>query len=62
VEEHSKFGGLGAIVVETLSENPVPVRILGIPDEDVIHGKPLEIFAHYGLDSEGIVKAAQDFL
>lgn len=62
VEEHSQFGGLGAIVVETLSENPVPVKIIGIPDEDVIHGKALEIFSHYGLDKEGIVKAALDFL
>lgn len=62
VEEHSQFGGLGAVVTETLSENPVPVRILGIPDENVIHGRPLEIFAHYGLDKEGIINAALDFL
>lgn len=62
VEEHSQFGGLGALVTETLSEEPVPVRILGIPDENVIHGKSLEIFHHYGLDAEGIVKAAEDFI
>ena len=62
VEEHSKFGGLGAIVVETLSENPVPVRIIGIPDENVVHGNSHEIFAHYGLDKEGICKAALEFM
>lgn len=62
VEEHSQFGGLGAIVTETSSENPVPVRILGIPDENVVHGTNKEIFAHYGLDADGIVKAALDFL
>lgn len=62
VEEHSQFGGLGAIVTETLSENPVPVRILGIPDENVVHGTNKEIFAHYGLDADGIVKATNDFL
>lgn len=62
VEEHSRFGGLGGIVTECLAENPVPVRILGIPDENVIHAKPLEIFAHYGLDTEGIVRAALDFV
>ena len=44
------------------SENPVPVRILGIPDENVVHGTNKEIFAHYGLDADGIVKAANDFL
>lgn len=39
VEEHSMYGGLGAIVAETVSQNcPVPMRILGIPDENVIHG------------------------
>ena len=62
VEEHSQFGGLGAIVVETLSENPVPVRIIGIPDENVVHGNSHEIFAHYGLDKEGICKAALEFM
>lgn len=62
VEEHSKFGGLGAMVTEILSENPVPVRILGIPDENVVHGNSGEIFAHYGLNAEGIVKAAISFL
>ncbi|MDE5751456.1 MAG: transketolase family protein, partial [Duncaniella sp.] len=38
VEEHSKFGGLGAMVAEVIAENPVPVKILGIPDENVVHG------------------------
>lgn len=62
VEEHSQFGGLGAIVCETLSENPVPVRILGIPDENAVHGTNKEIFHHYGLDAEGIVNSALDFV
>lgn len=62
VEEHSIFGGLGAMVCEILSEHPVPVKILGIPDENVIHGSNTEIFHHYGIDSEGILKAAKDFL
>lgn len=63
VEEHSIFGGLGAIVAETVVQNhPVPVRILGIPDENAIHGKPLEIFHHYGIDAEGIYNTAIEFL
>ncbi len=62
VEEHSQFGGLGAMVCETLSEHPVPVRIIGIPDENVIHGSSPEIFHHYGLDAEGIVHSALDFV
>ena len=63
VEEHSIFGGLGAIVAETVVQNhPVPVKILGIPDENVIHAKPLEIFHHYGIDTEGILKSTIEFL
>ncbi len=62
VEEHSRFGGLGALVTEAVSEHPVPVRILGIPDENVIHGTSPEIFHHYGLDADGIIRAALDFV
>lgn len=62
VEEHSQFGGLGSIVTETISEAPVPVRIIGIPDENVIHGKSSELFAYYGLNKDGIYKTALDFL
>lgn len=62
VEEHSKFAGLGGIVCETIAQNPVPVKILGIPDENAVHGTNKEIFHHYGLDAEGIVKTALEFV
>ncbi len=63
VEEHSIYGGLGALVAETVSQAcPVPMRILGIPDENVIHGKPLEIFHYYKLDADGIYGEAKAFL
>lgn len=59
VEEHSISGGLGGSVAEIVSQvHPVPVRILGIPDESPVHGTSVEIFKHYGIDSEGIVEAA----
>ena len=62
-EEHSRFGGLGAIVSEITAEHcPVPVRVLGIPDENAVHGKPLEIFRHYGIDTEGIYRTALELL
>jgi transketolase len=62
VEEHSIFGGLGSAVAEVVAQHfPVPMRILGIPDETVIHASPLQIFKHYGLDSEGILHAALSF-
>ncbi len=62
VEEHSRSGGLGSLVTEVLSETPVPIRIIGIPDENVIHGNSSEIFAYYGLDTNGIVASALDFI
>ena len=59
VEEHSIFGGLGGAVAEIITQvHPVPMRILGIPDEYVVHGTPLQVFKHYGIDSKGIFDAA----
>ena len=55
VEEHSIYGGLGGIVAETVSQQcPVKMKIIGIPDENVINAKPLEIFEYYGLTSVNI--------
>ncbi|MFC5702000.1 transketolase family protein [Cohnella faecalis] len=55
LEEHSVHGGLGAAVAEVTSQHcPVPVHILGIPDEPAIAGKTSEIFAHYGITSENV--------
>ena len=63
VEEHSIFGGLGAAVAQTVVENrPVPMKILGIPDENAVTGNSKEIFHHYGLDAAGIEKTVLDWL
>ena len=62
-EEHSIYGGLGAIVAEiTAQECPVRMKILGVPDENVIHAKPLTVFQHYGFDYQGIYQAALELL
>jgi transketolase len=63
VEEHSIYGGLGGMVAEICAEEcPVKVKRLGIPDENVIHASPLEVFHHYGFDAEGIVKNVLSFM
>ena len=63
VEEHSVFGGLGAAVSEIVSQHqPTRMKILGIPDENVIHARPLEVFSHYELDGPGIYKNAKSLL
>jgi transketolase len=51
IEEHSIHGGLGAGVAEVvIQNNPVPVKIIGIPDEPPITGNTAEVFNHYGLN------------
>lgn len=63
VEEHSIFNGLGAAAAEVLIQNcPVPMKIMGIPDEPAIAGTSAQVYAHYGLDAAGIVKAAKAML
>ncbi|MBP5170983.1 MAG: transketolase family protein [Bacteroidales bacterium] len=63
VEEHSIFGGLGAAVAQVVVGNqPVPMKILGIPDENAITGSSKEIFHHYGIDAEGIAAAVRAWL
>ena len=58
-EEHSVYGGLGAIVAEVTAQAcPVRMKILGVPDENVIHAKPLTVFRHYGFDYRGIYEAS----
>ena len=60
IEEHSIYGGVGAMVAElTSQEYPVKMKILGIPDENVINAKPLEILEYYGLTAENIVSEAK---
>ena len=63
VEEHSVHGGLGGAVAELLcQEHPVPMRILGVPDEPVPAGTSQEVFRHFGLDAEGIAIAVRSLL
>ena len=44
VEEHSPFGGLGAMVAQVVAANcPVKVLNLSLPDAPVIPGEPDEV-------------------
>ena len=56
IEEHSIFGGLGEMVCGiTAKSHPVPVITLGFPDDECKIGKSNELFAHYGLNTQGII-------
>lgn len=63
VEEHSVFGGLGAAIAEVVVQlAPVPMKILGIPDENTPAGTSSQLFHHYGLDADGLVKTVVDWI
>lgn len=59
-EEHSVHGGLGEAVAAVLMQAgvAVPLRIVGIPDEDTVTGSQADIFRHYGLSMEGLAQTA----
>jgi transketolase len=63
VEEAYAKGGLGGAVAELLAERrPTPMRILGFPDEYLPSGSQGELFAHVGLDAEGVAKSVEAFV
>lgn len=60
VEEHNIIGGLGSAVAEILVTEPrVPFRRHGIMDEYSLIGPPAALYAHYGLDGDGVAKVAR---
>lgn len=63
IEEHTAFGGLGSMVSQIVcAEHPVRVKSLTLPDEPVITGKSQQVFDYYGLNAEGIARAAMELI
>jgi transketolase len=64
VEEHSVHGGLGEACAAVLMQAgvTVPFHIAGIPDEDTVTGSQADIFRHYGITMEGLVRTAHNVL
>jgi transketolase len=64
VEEHSVHGGLGEACAAVLMQAgvAVPLRIVGIPEEDTVTGSQSDIFRHYGISMEGLARTALDLL
>lgn len=63
IEEHSINGGLGATVSQIVAaHHPTRVTTLALPDEFLITGTNLELFAYYGLDAKGITASTADLL
>lgn len=63
VEEHSPFGGLGAMVAQTVAGAcPKMVINMALPDAPVITGTSKEVFDYYGLTAKGIADKAVEAL
>lgn len=60
IEEHSVYGGLGSMVCQiTAEECPIRVKQIALPDGHLISGTNKEVFAHYGMDAEGIAETVK---
>lgn len=64
VENHSVIGGLGGAVSEALADEGMQcmVKRLGFPDIFMESGDDNQIFSSFGLDAEGIARAAEELL
>ncbi len=62
VEDGTVVGGFGSAVLEFLNANgyQVQVKILGIPDRIVEHGKPEELHRECGYDAQAITEAVRE--
>ena len=64
VEEHSVCGGLGEACAAVLAQAglEVPLRIVGLPDEETVAGSQAEILGHYGMTPEALAQTARVLL
>lgn len=63
VEDGTIIGGMGSAVLEFMNANGYhpEVKILGIPDRVVEHGKPEELHRECGYDTQAIIEAVRAF-
>src|SRR6185437_6927685 len=64
VEDGTILGGFGSAVLEFMAANNYTpeVKILGIPDRIVEHGKPDELYRECGYDAKAIAVAVREIL
>lgn len=63
IEEHGPVGGLAGLVSQIVTtHHPVKMSVLSLPDAPCVAGKSQEIFDHYGLNVDGLIRAAKELL
>ena len=62
-EEHQVAGGLGSAVAEVIVRHqPVPMRMIGMPDRFGESGTPEELMKRFGLCAENIIREIHDLI
>ncbi len=63
-EEHNITGGFGSAVADVIAEEGLGAKLtkIGIPDAYTILGPPTHLYAHYGLDGNGVAKRVREAL
>ncbi|MEW6729097.1 MAG: 1-deoxy-D-xylulose-5-phosphate synthase [Pseudomonadota bacterium] len=64
LEDHALMGGAGSAVLESLADEAItlPVLRLGLPDVVTVQGTQAELYRHYGLDADSILRQIRAFL
>ncbi|MBV8255063.1 MAG: 1-deoxy-D-xylulose-5-phosphate synthase [Chitinophaga sp.] len=64
VEDGTITGGFGSAVLEFMAQHnyKADIRMLGVPDKIIEHGKPEELFRECGYDAAGIARAAREMM
>ena len=64
VEEHNTMGGLGTAVADVIAESGKGCAFskVGLPDTYAVMGYPEDLYAHYGLDANGIIEQVRKLL
>ena len=63
VEEHTVKGGMGSAVAEVVTQHePVPMKLMGVPDTFGRSGTPEELMAFFHLTPEYIIREAKTLL
>jgi transketolase len=62
-EEHNVTGGFGSAVADVIAEEGLGAKLVKIgmpPDAYSVLGPPIHLYAHYGLDGEGVAKRVRE--
>ena len=63
VEEHTVYGGMGSAVAEVIVQaSPCPMKIMGINGIFGVSGKPDELYKHFGLTRDDIVRETEKLI